>query len=125
MQGNGAQEMKSRVAKVDSEKSWDLFMTQATNQGCPVVVHFTAAWCMPSVTMNPFFEELSLTYQHILFLSLDVDEVKEVASKMEIKAMPTFLFMKEGALLDKLVGANPQEISTRIRAFIRAIRSHN
>lgn len=39
--------------------------------------------------------------------------------------MPTFLFMKEGALLDKLVGANPQEINTRIRAFIRSIRSHN
>lgn len=38
MQGNGneAQLMKSRVARLNSEKSWDLFITQATNQGCPV-----------------------------------------------------------------------------------------
>ncbi|MBA0641550.1 hypothetical protein Goshw_003511, partial [Gossypium schwendimanii] len=40
------------------------------------MVHFTAAWCVPSVAMNPFFEELALCYQDILFLSVDVDDVK-------------------------------------------------
>ncbi|GAY54780.1 hypothetical protein CUMW_159370 [Citrus unshiu] len=126
MQGNGneAQLMKSRVARVNSEKSWDLFITQATNQGCPVVVHFTAAWCMPSVAMNHFFEELASTYQDILFLSVDVDEVKVVASKMEVKAMPTFILMKEGALVDKLVGANPQAIRKMINGFIHSVRLH-
>ncbi|KAH9803284.1 Thioredoxin-like protein CXXS1 [Citrus sinensis] len=122
--GNGAQLMKSRVARLNSEKSWDLFITQATNQGCPVVVHFTAAWCMPSVAMNHFFEELASTYQDILFLSVDVDEVKVVASKMEIKAMPTFILMKEGALVDKLVGANPQAIRKMINGFIHSVRLH-
>ncbi|KDO46377.1 hypothetical protein CISIN_1g033073mg [Citrus sinensis] len=122
--GNGAQLMKSRVARVNSEKSWDLFITKATNQGCPVVVHFTAAWCMPSVAMNHFFEELASTYQDILFLSVDVDEVKVVASKMEIKAMPTFILMKEGALVDKLVGANPQAIRKMINGFIHSVRLH-
>lgn len=39
-------------------------------------MHFTAAWCMPSVVMNPIFEGLALSYQDILFLSVDVDEVK-------------------------------------------------
>ena len=33
----GNQQLKeSRVVKVDSEESWDLFFSQATNQGCPV-----------------------------------------------------------------------------------------
>lgn len=45
-----------------------------------VVVHFTAAWCMPSVAMNHFFEELASTYQDILFLSVDVDEVKVIVN---------------------------------------------
>lgn len=40
------------------------------------MVHFTAAWCVPSVAMNPFFKELALCYQDILFLSVDVDDVK-------------------------------------------------
>ncbi|KAF8414067.1 hypothetical protein HHK36_002066 [Tetracentron sinense] len=108
---------KSRVVKVDSEESWELFVTQANNQDCPVVVHFTAAWCMPSVAMNPFFEELASSYQYILFLLVDVDDVKEVASKMEIKAMPTFLLMRAGVQVDKLVGANPEEIRKRIDGF--------
>ncbi|RVW94780.1 thioredoxin-like protein CXXS1 [Vitis riparia] len=121
----GNQQLKeSRVVKVDSEESWDLFFSQATNQGCPVVVHFTAAWCIPSVAMTAVFEDLALNYQDMLFLVVDVDEVKEVASKMEIKAMPTFLLMREGAQVDKLVGANPDEIRKRTEAFIRSSRSH-
>ncbi|GAV90929.1 Thioredoxin domain-containing protein [Cephalotus follicularis] len=114
--------MKSRVVKVDSEESWDVFITHATNQGCPVVVHFTAAWCIPSVAMNSCFEELALSYQHMLFLSVDVDEVKAVASKMNIRAMPTFLLMKDGGQVDKLVGANPEETKKRIDGFIRSVR---
>ncbi|KAJ7948496.1 Thioredoxin [Quillaja saponaria] len=84
------------------------------------------------VLMNPLFVELASNYPDFLFLLVDVDEVqvydmliqvlafilKEVASKMEIKAMPTFLFMKEGAPIDKLVGANPEEIRKRTQGFI-------
>ncbi|KAL5737799.1 hypothetical protein ACOSP7_030560 [Xanthoceras sorbifolium] len=112
MKGHGRQ---SRVKRIDSEESWNSFITQ----GCPVVVHFTAAWCMPSVAMNSLFEELALSYKDTYFLLVDVDEVKEVATKMEIKAMPTFLMMKEGAQIDKLVGANPHEIRTRINVFVQ------
>ena len=41
-----------------------------------VVVHFTASWCIPSVAMAAFFKELALNYQDMLFLVVDVDEVK-------------------------------------------------
>lgn len=44
---------------------------------------------------------------------------------MEIKAMPTFVLMKEGSEVDKLVGANPEEIKKRISGFIHSIRSSN
>ncbi|PIN11255.1 Monodehydroascorbate reductase (NADH) [Handroanthus impetiginosus] len=72
--------MQHRVAKVDSEITWDMFLSQANNHGLyiKVVVHFSAFWCMPSIAMKPFFEELALTHQDILFLLVDVDEIKEV-----------------------------------------------
>ncbi|KAJ7946850.1 Thioredoxin [Quillaja saponaria] len=120
MEVNGNQNI-SKVAKVASLKSWDLFVTQATNQGCPIVVHFTASWCMPSVAMNPVFEELAASYPDALFLTVDVDEVKEVATKMDVKAMPTFLLIKDSAPVDKLVGANPEEIRKRIDGFVQFI----
>ncbi|XP_010267810.1 PREDICTED: thioredoxin-like protein CXXS1 [Nelumbo nucifera] len=123
--GSQQQVMKSRVVKVVSSESWELMVTEAKKQGCPIVVHFTAAWCFPSVAMNPFFEEVAMVYQDALFLLVDVDEVKEVASKLDIKAMPTFLLMREGARVDKLVGANPGEIRRKIDAFVQSIRSRS
>ncbi|XP_042470928.1 thioredoxin-like protein CXXS1 isoform X2 [Zingiber officinale] len=71
------QHSKSRVVKVNSEESWNMFITQAKNQGCPVFVHFGASWCVPSLAMNAFFEELAMTYQDILFILVDVDEAKK------------------------------------------------
>ncbi|KAA8526932.1 hypothetical protein F0562_008839 [Nyssa sinensis] len=80
---------------------------------------------MPSVAMNSCFQELSLSYQDMLFLLVDVDEVKEVASKMEIKAMPTFLLMRKEAQVDKLVGANPDGIRKMIAGFIHSSPVNN
>ncbi|PKI72980.1 hypothetical protein CRG98_006680 [Punica granatum] len=118
------QQSKSRVVKIDSAQTWDSYVNQATNEGCPVVVHFSASWCMPSVAMNPIFEELASSYPDVLFLTVDVDDVKEVASRMEVKAMPTFLLIKNGAPVDKLVGANPDEIRKRIDFFVQSTPAH-
>nr|ACU14521.1 unknown [Glycine max] len=115
----GQQQLKkSKVVKIDSRKSWEHHITNATNKGYPVMVHFSAYWCMPSIAMNHFFQQLASTYQNVLFLNVDVDEVKEVASKLEIKAIPTFCLMNGGAPVDKIVGANPDELRKRINCFI-------
>ncbi|XP_050211303.1 thioredoxin-like protein CXXS1 [Mercurialis annua] len=118
------QQPKSRVVKVDSVESWGFYVTQATDQGCPIVVHFTASWCMPSVAMNPIFEEIASAYPDALFLTVDVDDVKAIAGKMEVKAMPTFVLMKNGAQVDKVVGANPEEIRKRIDSFVQSFRAY-
>uniref|UniRef100_A0A1J3DA56 Thioredoxin-like protein CXXS1 n=1 Tax=Noccaea caerulescens TaxID=107243 RepID=A0A1J3DA56_NOCCA len=110
----------SRVVKVDSAESWNFYVSQAKNQSCPIVAHFTASWCIPSVFMNTFFEELASSYKDALFLIVDVDEVKEVASRLEVKAMPTFMFLKDGNTMDKIVGANPVEIKKRVDGFVQS-----
>jgi len=40
-------------------------------------------------------------------LKVDVDENPETAARYEVSAMPTFLFIKRGEVVDKLMGANP------------------
>lgn len=49
--------------------------------------------------------------------------VQEVATRNDIKAMPTFLLLKDGAPLDKIVGANPDEIKKRIDGFVQSTRA--
>ncbi|KAJ6885648.1 thioredoxin-like protein CXXS1 [Populus alba x Populus x berolinensis] len=112
---------KSRVVMVESGESWDFYISQATTQTRPIAVHFTASWCLPSVAMNPVFEDLASSHPDILFLTVDVDAVKEAAAKMEVKAMPTFVLMKDSAQVDKIVGANPEEIRKRIDSFVQSI----
>ncbi|PWA79264.1 Myc-type, basic helix-loop-helix (bHLH) domain-containing protein [Artemisia annua] len=44
----------------------------------------------------------------------------DIASKYEVKAMPTFLLIKEGVVVGRLVGANPEEIKKRIETHLQS-----
>lgn len=46
-------------------------------------------------------------FSNVIFLKVDVDENPETAARYEVSAMPTFLFIKRGEVVDKLMGANP------------------
>lgn len=57
-------------------------------------------------------------------ISARFDCLQEVASRMEIKAMPTFVLMKNGSPVDKLVGANPEEIRKRIDSLVQSTHAY-
>ena len=60
----------------------------------------------------PLFKELSdmTELSNVVFLKIDVDENPETAAKYSVSAMPTFLFIKRGEVVDKLMGANPDKL---------------
>ncbi|KAI3741077.1 hypothetical protein L1987_58744 [Smallanthus sonchifolius] len=111
---------KPRVFKINSSETWDSHLQQSKSHGTPIVAHFTASWCIPSVAMNPFIEELASDFHDIIFLTVDVDDFKEIAKKYEVKAMPTFLLMKGGVVVGRLVGANPDEVKKRIETLLQS-----
>jgi thioredoxin 1 len=67
---------------------------------------FSATWCGPCRMIAPIFKELSDAFPNVVFLKVDVDENPETAAKYEVSAMPTFLFIKRGEVVDKVMGAN-------------------
>ncbi|XP_049924053.1 thioredoxin isoform X1 [Epinephelus moara] len=73
-----------------------------------VVVDFTASWCGPCKQIGPHFEELSnkAENKNVIFLKVDVDDAQEVAAEWEIRAMPTFIFLKNGEKVMEVVGAD-------------------
>nr|CAB3455891.1 unnamed protein product [Digitaria exilis] len=53
-------------------------------------------------------------YLHVAFLKVDVDELRDVAEEYNIEGMPTFHFIKDGEKIDLVVGANKDELLTKV-----------
>lgn len=59
-----------------------------------VVIDFSAAWCGPCRSVAPQFKHLAETYDDALFMKVDIDDCMDLAVKMGISALPTFVFYK-------------------------------
>ncbi|PWN94169.1 thioredoxin [Acaromyces ingoldii] len=72
-------------------------------------IDFWATWCGPCKMISPMFEKLAgaADADKIEFYKVDVDEQGQIAEEVGIKAMPTFVFFKDGKKIKETVGANP------------------
>ena len=72
----------------------------------PVLIDFWASWCGPCQMVAPIMEELSKEYEGRLKVGkVNVDEEAELASEYAIVSIPTILIMKNGKIVEKMVGA--------------------
>ncbi len=75
----------------------------------PVIIDFWAEWCGPCRMVGPIVEELAEDYKgQIVVGKIDVDNNPEVTSKFGIRNIPTVIFVKNGEVIDKQVGAVPK-----------------
>ncbi len=82
------------------------------------VVDFWAPWCGPCLAIGPTIEALAQEKEgEVNIGKLNVDENGETAMSYGITSIPAILFIKNGEVVDKLVGAVPRgEIVKRIDA---------
>ncbi|XP_077232812.1 thioredoxin H4-1-like [Tasmannia lanceolata] len=105
------------VHVITSKESWDEKLSEASKNGKIVVVNFSASWCGPCRMITPLYSDLSEKYPALMFLTVDVDELSEFSSSWDIRATPTFFFLKDGQQVDKLVGANKPELEKKVIAI--------
>lgn len=87
---------------------------RAGSAGQLVVIDFTATWCGPCQMIAPIYKELSNTYDDVVFLKVDVDENPETAANYNVSAMPTFIFIKGGVVVERVMGADPNKLKASI-----------
>ncbi len=75
------------------------------------VIDFSAEWCGPCRMVSPIIHELAGEYEHrIVAGEINVDENPQVTAKYKVRNIPTVLFIKNGEVVDKQVGAVPKAV---------------
>ncbi len=81
------------------------FEEQVLNSDTPVLIDFWAEWCAPCRQLSPIIVELSAEYgDRLRVAKVDVDANPEMAGKLQVRALPTLLFIKDGTVKGSLVG---------------------
>ena len=90
------------------------------NGELPLVIDFWATWCGPCRMVAPIVEELAKEYDgQVTIGKCDVEEADDIAAEFGIRNIPTIVFMKDGKILDKIVGAaSKSKIEEKIKALI-------
>ncbi len=81
------------------------FEKEILNSKTPVIVKFETDWCGACKTMAPTYQKSADLFENkIKFSTIDAGKLQKIASQFEIKGVPTFLFFKDGKVVDKVVG---------------------
>lgn len=91
------------------------------NGNLPLVIDFWATWCGPCRAIAPIVAELAEEYDgRVVVGKCDVEEADEVAMEYGIRNIPTLLFIKNGEVVDKNVGATTKsKIQEKIEALLK------
>ena len=111
--------MGAKIKEMAKEFNDSNFKVDVLDSDKLTVVDFWAEWCGPCRAIGPVIEELSKEYDGKVNVGkVNVDNNPQVSMNYGITSIPAILFIKNGQVVDKLVGAQPKG------NFVKKIEAH-
>ncbi|KAK1289356.1 Thioredoxin H2 [Acorus calamus] len=104
----------STILTFHSKTAWKAHWETYKNSSKLMVINFTASWCGPCRTIEPAIKVLAAKFTDVIFVKIDVDELMSVSEEWKVQTMPTFVLVKKGMEVDKVVGAKKDELERKI-----------
>ena len=93
------------MAKIATNTSFDELLVSEKL----VIVDFWATWCGPCRMLSPLLDEVEEEMaDRITVVKVNVDDADEIAMRYRIMSIPTLVFVKNGQMVDRTVGAMPK-----------------
>lgn len=98
------------------------FETEVTNSDIPVMIDFYADWCGPCKMMSPIVNQMADKYDgKVKIGKVNVNQNPELAGRFGIMSIPSFLFIKDGKVVNSSVGGmSPDMLSSKIDTLLQA-----
>lgn len=73
------------------------------------LLYFGATWCAPCRVMKPNVEKIEAQFPDLQVEHIDIDSGYETAEQFEIRSVPTFIHLRDGEEVARVVGSRTKE----------------
>lgn len=89
-------------------------LEEALREKSSAALHFWASWCPASAQMDAIFSHLSSENPNTHFFRVEAEETPDISHAYNVSAVPFFVFIKDGVVVDKLEGVNPADLAEKV-----------